>query len=308
MQRKTSSSAIGGPKKHIPGPTNLNSFVKLMILHLCRKVLFIDTSVKIGVYFVGIFLGSIICDLFPLPRSYFSNSKNFINVFFVKLGWGWTLLILSIHIIMTTFTITCGDWSKVKRHLGRLVVGTFVWYFWTTLFEYIEHQTGVCSDRDFDNKKTCYRSGHIWLGFDISGHCFLLVHNLLLISEEVKVLKNWDKIPELIEQDEHDGILHLTEKELSQLQISYRNLTPFIRVMMVVLTIFTWIWELMLVSTTLYFHNMIQKVTAVLIAIVNWFLVYQVLYPSKNSSWIPQSPGVGGIRYQKTFMKRQYTR
>ena len=50
--------------------------------------------------------------------------------------------------------------------------------------------SGSCYEGEFiKDKSSCRNSGYVWLGFDISGHCFLLVFSNLVILEEVKVFK-----------------------------------------------------------------------------------------------------------------------
>ena len=43
----------------------------------------------------------------------------------------------------------------------------------------------VCSPHHSQlTRSACYRAGHRWTGFDISGHCFLLTWNNLFMLEE----------------------------------------------------------------------------------------------------------------------------
>ena len=53
------------------------------------------------------------------------------------------------------------------------------------------------------NKAECLASGHRWKGFDISGHCFLLTWNNLFIIEEAKAYIGWEKIKDMIRNEEH---------------------------------------------------------------------------------------------------------
>ena len=85
-------------------------------------------------------------------------------------------------------------------------------------------------------KESCLASGHHWKGFDISGHCFLLTWNNLVIIEEIKKL-DWSEIK---------------EKSLALYRVS-SAVTILLHGLMV-------IWETMMMATSLYFHSTIEKV------------------------------------------------
>merc|ERR1719283_147369 len=69
--------------------------------------------------------------------------------------------------------------------MARLAAGTLIWYWGARIiFPIIEEATGGCTTSQFLTKKSCYRAGFMWTGFDTSGHCFLLTFNNLFIMEE----------------------------------------------------------------------------------------------------------------------------
>ena len=74
--------------KPLPDPASIQQVLWLMVVHLCRKVLFVDPSIKVGIYIMLVFFGSILGDVLPIPNSYFSRKDNMFNVYFVKLSWG----------------------------------------------------------------------------------------------------------------------------------------------------------------------------------------------------------------------------
>lgn len=268
-------------------------------MYVCKKILLMETVVKFWSYTCGITVLSLLTDIIPLPRSFMANKYNFLNVFFVKFGWGWTLVLVGVFIYFSSYTYCCGDRSAVKRHLSRLAVGTFWWFTLTNLFNYIEHASGFCSSEvaDHSSKRVCIDAGFAWLGFDISGHAFLLVHCLLTISEEVKVMKGWDRIAELIqtEEEREPGTApRVQDDKLQKLKQYYTQYTPYVKAMFIVLAVLTLIWELMLLGTTLYFHNMPQKLVGTLFAGFAWFMSYGVIYRS-DSDITPCLPGKGSV-------------
>lgn len=119
----------------------------------------------------------------------------------------------------------------------RLGVNTGVWYlFAVILFPAIQERTGVCSLSEHLTRYRCYKAGHSWSGFDISGHCFLLTWNNLVIIEEIKKL-DWSE---------------MKEKSWALYRVS-SAVTILLHGLMV-------IWETMMMATSLYFHSTIEKV------------------------------------------------
>jgi len=98
------------------------------------------------------------------------------------------------------------------------------------------------------------------------------------------------------------NLFRYTAEDLDRVQHAYSWSLPYVRVLVVALTLLTLLWEMMLLATILYFHNMPQKLTGAAFAAVGWFLAYRVWYvPSvtKLTVWTPGLPGRGLIRYQK---------
>ncbi len=243
----------------------------------------------------GVTFGALITDLVPLPKTYFASKHNFFNRWFVKLAWGWTVTLVSSFVYLTAHTYCCGQMDLIKRHLSRLGVATVWWYFWTSLFNIVENATGFCSVSGNDNKRTCLEANGHWSGFDVSGHAFILIHCSLVIAEEVRVMKFWSRIPEVLQEDRPGE--RLSEEDSTIVKNSYLDYTPYIRALVVALTFLIVIWDMMLMSTILYFHNMPQKLTGGALAILGWFATYQLWYQSSSPS--PGMPGRGLVKFIK---------
>jgi hypothetical protein len=283
------------PKKSIPGPTNIKQFLVMIVLYICKRVLFLDTKYRIGIYLVGTSAGSMIFDVFTVPGSAaFSRKESFLNVYFAKLSWGWTFLLVGTFIFLTSWIHCCGERKLVVKHLSRLLVGTAIWFFWTTSFQRIENATGVCTSTKYSDKKACSDGGHKWFGFDTSGHAFLLTYCLLIISEEAKSFRNWEKIPDAIEEESQRP--RLTEMQLSTAQISYNDLSIYVKCSFVSLTILATLWDILLLGTIMYFHSMPQKLLGACFAIFSWFVTYQIWYTIPGW-WSPGLPGQGLLKY-----------
>lgn len=286
-------------KKPLPDPTHVGHFILMLVIKICRTILFQDTSVKIGVYLAGVMLGSVICDLFMVPRSYFSDKKNVFNQYFVKLGWGWTLILVGTYVTLTSLVYCCGKWAAVRNHLLRMLVATFQWYFCVNAFRHIESKVGMCTDIEHMTKDDCVGNEKGWLGFDISGHVFLLIHSMLVISEEVKPFKEWRRLGDLLEDKDLQSKRKVTADDISETQRLYKELTPYIKAVFIAITIISVLWEFMLLVTVIYrFHTLPQKVTAAFIAVACWFINYRMIYRSQME-WLPCQPGKTPLEFIK---------
>ncbi|XP_069113037.1 acyl-coenzyme A diphosphatase FITM2-like [Argopecten irradians] len=292
-QRKTR----GQGKKPLPPPTHIGEFFLMIVLKMCKKVLLADTAVKIGLYLIGVMAGSILADVMALPRSYFSDSHNIFNQFFVKLGWGWTLASLSSFTGMTSFVYSLGKWPQVKLHFLRLALATFWWYAVTSALNYVESVVGICTEPIYPSRVSCNKAGQSWLGFDISGHVFLLIHNLLTISEEVKFFKDWSKLETILDKENLADLKNIKESEIRTTKQAYKELTPYIKINVIFLAVLTVLWEFMLIISTVYrFHTLTQKVSAAFIAVGCWFISYRMII--RSNCGILQS-GVSPLRFTK---------
>ena len=223
---------------------------------------------KAAFYWLIVIVGSFIHDFVPLPHSYFSNKKNSLNLYFVKFCWGWTFAVLFAFITSTSFIYSSCNLSAMLRHLCRLIVGTFGWYFWVNIFNYIEEVTGVCEgEESLTTKSNCHHEGYHWVGFDTSGHAFLLIYSALVISEEIHVKQWWDP----------HGRLNLF-------------LRPLIDLIFFSSSLLLLLWEFMLVITSVYFHPVQEKAVGALVALFTWQITYQVWYKNELSPGLPWQP------------------
>lgn len=126
-------------------PTSIWEILLMVVMYVCKKSIFFDTNIKVAIYLGGLFLISLVGDFLPFPKSYLARSDNFLNIFFVKIGWGWTLILTMPFVILISFTLCCGNLYKTfARNLTRVLVATFFWFFWTKCFNFIESRYGKC--------------------------------------------------------------------------------------------------------------------------------------------------------------------
>jgi len=292
--------------------TTVQQILLMMIVHICRKVVYgLDISYRIGIYILGTLLISVMADYRSTApekksKSYFANEKNFLNQYFVKLGWGWTLLVVGAFIFFTSKTYGCGRINIIRNNLMRLGVATVVWYSFTELFNLIEEKSGLCESPKFRQKEACLSAGLRWKGFDISGHCFILIWSNFVIFEEGKAYVGWERIKDFLRNEEHrrtqtnnddeaeTALTKLKNEEFLQLRASYAENTPYVRMLFCVMALFMVLWDFMLICTVFYFHIMIEKVVASGCAVMLWFFFYKFIYKQPLS---PGLPGEGIFKY-----------
>ncbi|XP_035997965.1 fat storage-inducing transmembrane protein 2 [Fundulus heteroclitus] len=218
------------------------------------------------------FVGSFLKHQELVPQSYFSSSKNLVNVYFVKLSWGWTLLLLTPFVLISSSFSSSA--SYLVRRLSSLVVATFVWYVCTGAFLHIEDIWGTCSEsrtslvatKGFTSKATCRQAGFHWQGFDISGHSFILTYSSLLIMEETSPMAFLRTA----------GLPALYRTALNLLYVALN------------LIVMTWVW--MFFCTSVYFHDPMDKILGTGCGLLGWYLTYRCWYLRRFSPGLPLQP------------------
>ncbi|XP_020289196.1 FIT family protein CG10671 [Pseudomyrmex gracilis] len=296
-----------GGTRPTAAPSSIGLILVTMLLHLCKKSLLFDTRLKVAIYCAVIFTISLITDFFALPRTYFSRSDNALNQYFVKWGWGWLLSVVVPWVTLTAHTLGCGRRPVLLRHLARIAIATFAWLTWTKLFTYIETNFGRClntRDIHLQTKTKCLQSGRFWSGLDISGHTFILIYSSLILAEEGTSLVGWEGIKDLVMNEEHtrtttetstSPLRNLSDGDLEFLKKAHRALTPYLRGLFVAMTLQQLLWDIMLVSTVLYYHIMIEKFLGGIAAIITWYITYRWWYKLPKSTLL--APGDGIFRY-----------
>ena len=308
--RPNSSQEDRGGTRPTAAPSSIGLILVTMFLHVCKKSLLFDTRLKVAIYCGAIFVVSIIADFIAMPRTYFSRSDNALNQYFVKWGWGWLLTITVPWVVLTAHTLGCGRRSILLKHLARLILATAAWLLWIKFFNYIETNYGRClSTRDvqLQTKAKCLQSGRFWSGLDISGHTFLLIYSSLILAEEGSSLVGWEGIKDLIMREEHTRMTpsepstgplrNLSNSDLEFLKKAHKALTPYLRGLFIAMTLQQLLWDIMLVSTMLYYHIMIEKFLGGIAAVLTWYVTYQWWYKSMKNSLPP--PGDGLFKYNE---------
>uniref|UniRef100_UPI00398EFE7D acyl-coenzyme A diphosphatase FITM2 n=1 Tax=Pristiophorus japonicus TaxID=55135 RepID=UPI00398EFE7D len=219
--------------------------------------------------------GSLLKATQPLAESYFSNRRNVLNVYFVKFSWGWTMGLLLPFIFISNYFVQMDVLFAVRR-ITSCVVGTAVWFISTRTFLIVENFTGECYESQnmtvlhkFENRYACRKQGHLWLGFDISGHSFLLSYCVLMITEEIAVMNE----------------LHRVEQKPG------KATATIIKSLFIALNALLLLWVWMFLCTAVYFHDMPHKIIGTAFGISAWYGTYRFWYKKPFSPGLPLEIG-----------------
>ncbi|CAF0730918.1 unnamed protein product [Didymodactylos carnosus] len=293
-------------------PQDLFNIFKNLVLFFCRRVIFAPPNTKIIIYFCMIFIGSVLKDFNLSPQTYLANKQNLLNSYFAKLGWGSTIMLLSLFVYLTSLIYTKGNYNLIMKHLLRLLIAIGVWYIITSLFQYIESVAGYCKHLKYSksNRQICLSSGYEWQeAYNLSDHTFLLIYLLLVVNEEVKSYdEGWKRLELLYEQN--SGKVKQQQQNIGDISSStkfdhidslrFRKLSLTIKCLYISLALLTMLWEFMLLSTALYFHHIVHKLGAALLAVIMWFITYRYWYKQRSAisnPFTPCLPGDGLLAY-----------
>ncbi|KAI9349080.1 inositol phospholipid synthesis and fat-storage-inducing TM-domain-containing protein [Obelidium mucronatum] len=206
------------------------------------------------IYTFTVIIGSFI----TLQDSWVSNKRNILNVVFAKWAWGWTSVALWILIAATLafpskFILQARIPSlpaRLKRYTVATVfwVLTTQWFFGHSILDRIYHATGSCTldnpDKSilYSTARSCKKDGGEWTGFDVSGHCLLLIHCGILIWEELRAARR------------------LGDFEQSLVVLGS----------MTVLAGFAGLWWFMLMATAIHFHDIPEKLSGTVLTVGFW--------------------------------------
>ncbi|KAG1466491.1 hypothetical protein G6F56_004681 [Rhizopus delemar] len=234
----------------------MNIFNKYLKPH--QQVPFILYPVTVLIAFTYSILGN------P-PETYFSNKRNILNVYFVKIGWFWVTFVYFYYLLLVR--------SKYARDNQQLIQGTLR-YISVTLYWYIMTQWllgpsaidriyiltgGRCNsllqDVEASSKlvgvleqQACRQLGGQWTGgHDVSGHCVLLIHASLFFWEELSwMFYSFSQFEQI--------------KERSKIQ--YISILAVLGIAV--------IWWFMLFQTAVYFHGHYEILSGTFFGLLGW--------------------------------------
>lgn len=266
---------------------------KSLMRKIVHSTLHLPVLNKALLIFAIVLTGSTLCAYDLSPESPFSDRLNPINIYLVKLSWGWTLICILPTVMFTSFLYSGLNFRVILRHFARLGIAHLIWLTVTTLFIVIDGYTGTCTgDEGILERSVCIKKGHYWLGFDISGHVFLLTYCIYVITEECANIK-------LEVWYEYSGALHYENRVVDKLTEETKQLLPRMhglaswvvdKLEILALTEIL-LWMVMVIATSLYFHTVAEKLLGYVFGFVAWYVTYGVLYG--RSRYLPCKPDEG---------------
>ena len=204
---------------------------------------------------------------FPFIREYRVAKDNFLNVYFVKFGWAWTLFVVGLYVAISSAIYTLMSATLMVKHLGRLVVSTAMWYLGTTGFNLIQELTGLCSNTTIQTMDMCLQNNDIWTEFDVSGHSFLLTFCLLVTVEEFKTSKYiyWDSL---------EGAFERKKMRKTFSFVLFENTEKLILLLKLAALLLLFIWQWMLITSSLFYHTFSENLSGTICGIVSWLVTY----------------------------------
>ncbi|KAJ1330404.1 hypothetical protein BSLG_009538 [Batrachochytrium salamandrivorans] len=217
--------------------------------------------------------------------SVFASKTNPLNTVFAKYAWGWTSLPLLLFMILhASSSLSSGSTSSntittnaIRNAAARWIGATLYWALLTQwalgnpLLDRVLLATGDCRIPSSSSStisanafsiRQCKSMGGSLTGLDISGHCFLLVHAILLISEELRPYFS----------------LHFDTSHSATTSIHSRTASHASRMVMsilaVILVTLAVIWWMMLLATCIYFHSFAETFPGTLLGMLYWAVLY----------------------------------
>ncbi|KAI8922981.1 inositol phospholipid synthesis and fat-storage-inducing TM-domain-containing protein [Entophlyctis helioformis] len=243
-----------------------------------------------------------------VPPSVFADKANPLNVVFAKFAWGWTSALLVPFMLLSASTSTSTSATsslsaatssagpRPSHHsprslaiaalpFARWAAATLYWLlltqwaFGNPLLDRIFLSTGDCrlaasgSAVAARSIRDCKRQGGRLTGFDVSGHCFLLIHATLIIVEELRPF--FASYAASLHSPSHPHHSHSPHQQ-SHLQPAPPGVkrTATLAILAALLSALALLWYTMLLATSLYFHSLPEKLSGTAIAIAYWAAVY----------------------------------
>ncbi|KAG0166908.1 hypothetical protein DFQ28_006804 [Apophysomyces sp. BC1034] len=239
------------------------SLARLLRPHQQTAVLFYPLTVLISFLYAALGLAS---------ESYFSNKRNVLNVYFVKIGWFWVTVVYLGYLLL--------NHRDDRRRIQGIVRYAFVTLYWYAMTQWLLGPSfidrvfvatgGQCQAEELIvngvfAQQACRKAGGRWAGgHDVSGHCVLLIHASLFLWEEISWM--YYSIPALQRRKQENGW-------------AWRSM-----VAVFTLLILSW-W--MLVMTSVYFHGHYELVSGCFFGLVGWAVLYLGVFPRLPLAGLP---------------------
>ena len=273
---------------------------------LLRYSLHLPVQLKALLLFSLVLCGSVLHAAELSPDSLFSDKNNPFNQYLVKLSWAWTLVCLLPIVLFSSFLYSALQWREIVGHFARIGTAHVIWFTVTSVFVGLDDAVGTCSHDEVSDRIACLKQGHMWSGFNISGHIFLLTYCVYLLTEECANIKIevWAEYNNTLTY-EHRILNKLGEKKKRVLPVLYQTASRFVESLELLATAEMGVWIVMVITTSLYFHTFSEKFLGFAFGYAAWYLTYRVLYG--RSKFAPSRPDEGVLHPLHRLQDREHT-
>ncbi|KAJ1828383.1 hypothetical protein LPJ56_001144 [Coemansia sp. RSA 2599] len=219
----------------------------------------------------------------PQPMSLWASKTNPLNTYFAKLAWAWTTALFAAALPMRAAPRPL---PAAARALASYALATLYWFLMTqwffgpSLFDRVfvltggacQHNAHADADAVADagpaplaasSLSACRAAGGWWSGgHDVSGHCFLLLHSALFLTEEV--------LGPLLLSRPRTGA-GPTSSGSSMRAVRRARLGVVAATLALVV-----LWAAMLFATAAYFHGAKELASGAALGIAYWAAAYRL--------------------------------
>lgn len=241
---------------------------------------------------------------------FFDSLSSRINQIFVKKGWIVAgALIIFVQSFYLFLVMTKRDRTPALQfirnynlkemaaiEIGVLLLGTFYFLICTMTFNWISFRFGSCTNvktLEFSFPTSKSACSGTFRGFDISGHCFLIVHSCLLALEyAAKLLFVWhakerNPFSSAAESNDKDSDIESLSDQFDHEDVKSNDLFnrnySLIRFVLIVLIFGVFILclaeFLVFLQTILFYHTILEKILGTFIGA--WFWIGLFILSSK---------------------------
>ncbi|CAJ0571335.1 unnamed protein product, partial [Mesorhabditis spiculigera] len=263
--RSSSTPGATNKTKHAL-PVQTPNFVLGMLIQVARRILFVNVRLKAAAHFLGVILLSIVSHYVMTTDEHLLEMKfSYFNQYGVKLGWFWTCAVVGPYIWYSS-KLHHKDGDRVWVDMLRLGMATLMWYTHLHVFHWIRESTSRCDKSVRFSRDECSTNGGVWIpGHDFSGHCFLLIYSILIVSEEASSYRQWQQL---------DAGVGPTARK----QFAFDSLIA--QVFFVLMCVLHICWDFQLLRSCIYYHTFLDKFVGAAGGVFAWAFTYRFLYPN----------------------------
>lgn len=196
-----------------------------------------------------------------------------------------SVAVLLVFVFLTHYPLNNGTLRPTMLPIYRLVFGFLLYFCILALCRLVgeKYVIGSFSVQCNRNGTDCWEELERWFPITISGHVFTMFCSLLMIIEEVAIVRQWMKIENTIlatEESECCAVDPMEESKLISRHLFLKYL-PFVKIIYLFLVFWSVFLQFSIFITLAYFRQPYEKIGGAILAISHWRLTYKFVCFSK---------------------------